>query len=166
MSQVVKEIGSGVNDSRPKFLKLLIDPTVIVIVVEHKDRATRFGFRYLETLARTARATHGSRQSRRKWARGFGGRSGGHRLLVLRASVRAARAKRKTETIVKEFTGQESLSEERRWSMQLVEQHRIDRHDSRFAAIDAAAFASKNLYNAALYLTRQAFIHEAARHDL
>jgi putative transposase len=44
--------------------------------------------------------------------------------------------------------------------MQLVEQHRIDRHDRRFAAIDAAAFASKNLYNAALYQTRQAFIHE------
>jgi putative transposase len=44
--------------------------------------------------------------------------------------------------------------------MQLVEQHRIDRHDPRFAAIDAAAFASKNLYNAALYTTRQAFIHE------
>ena len=45
--------------------------------------------------------------------------------------------------------------------MQLVEQHRIDRHDPRFAAIDAAAFASKNLYNAALYLTRQAFIHQS-----
>ena len=44
--------------------------------------------------------------------------------------------------------------------MRLVEQHRIDRHDPRFAAIDAAAFASKNLYNAALYLTRQAFIHQ------
>ncbi len=43
--------------------------------------------------------------------------------------------------------------------MRLVEQHRIDRHDARFAAIDAAAFASKNLYNAALYQTRQAFIH-------
>jgi transposase len=43
--------------------------------------------------------------------------------------------------------------------MRLVEQHRIDRHDLRFAAIDAAAFASKNLYNAALYRTRQAFIH-------
>ena len=42
--------------------------------------------------------------------------------------------------------------------MQLVEQHRIDRHDPRWAAIDAAAFASKNLYNAALYLTRQAYI--------
>jgi putative transposase len=44
--------------------------------------------------------------------------------------------------------------------MRLVEQHRIDRYDARFAAIDAAAFASKNLYNAALYLTRQAFIHQ------
>lgn len=45
--------------------------------------------------------------------------------------------------------------------MQLVEQHRIDRHDPRFAAIDAAAFASKNLYNAALYVTRQAFIQQS-----
>ena len=44
--------------------------------------------------------------------------------------------------------------------MRLVEQHRIDRHDTRFAAIDVAAFASKNLYNAALYGTRQAFIHQ------
>src|SRR5690242_12119080 len=44
--------------------------------------------------------------------------------------------------------------------MHLVEQHRIDRHDSRFAAIDAAAFASKNLYNAALYQMRQQFIHD------
>jgi putative transposase len=43
--------------------------------------------------------------------------------------------------------------------MRLVEQHRIDCHDPRWQAIDAAAFASKNLYNAALYLTRQAFIH-------
>jgi putative transposase len=44
--------------------------------------------------------------------------------------------------------------------MQLVEQHRIDRHDLRWAAIDGAAFASKNLYNAALYLTRQAYIKD------
>jgi putative transposase len=44
--------------------------------------------------------------------------------------------------------------------MRLVEQHRIDCHDARFAVIDAEAFASKNLYNAALYATRQAFIHE------
>jgi len=50
IQQIVKEVGSGVNDSRPKFLSLLADTTMTVIVVEHKDRATRFGFRYLETL--------------------------------------------------------------------------------------------------------------------
>ena len=44
--------------------------------------------------------------------------------------------------------------------MQLVEQHCIDRHDPRYGVIDAAAFKSKNLYNAANYEYRQAFIHE------
>src|SRR5713101_7314697 len=44
--------------------------------------------------------------------------------------------------------------------MQLVEHHVIDRKDPRFAVIDAAAFQSKNLYNAANYEYRQAFIHE------
>ncbi len=47
---VVKEVGSGVNDHCPKFLKLLADTAITTIVVEHKDRATRFGFAYLETL--------------------------------------------------------------------------------------------------------------------
>lgn len=45
-----KEIGSGVNDTRPKLMRLLTDPTVRVIVVEHKDRLTRFGYNYLEQL--------------------------------------------------------------------------------------------------------------------
>ncbi|SRR5258708_2169533 len=53
VSKVVKEIGSGINDARPKFLALLADQSVGCIVVEHKDRATRFGFRYLETLLHT-----------------------------------------------------------------------------------------------------------------
>src|SRR6266699_2886109 len=44
--------------------------------------------------------------------------------------------------------------------MQLVEQHVIDKRDPRYAVIDAAAFASKNLYNAANYELRQAFIHQ------
>ncbi|MGO8948737.1 MAG: RNA-guided endonuclease InsQ/TnpB family protein [Ktedonobacterales bacterium] len=44
--------------------------------------------------------------------------------------------------------------------MQLVEQHIISKTDHRFAAIDAAAFAAKNLYNAALYEIRQAYIFE------
>lgn len=43
--------------------------------------------------------------------------------------------------------------------MQLVERHVIKRTDPRFPAIDAAAFASKNLYNAANYVVRQSFIH-------
>ncbi len=44
--------------------------------------------------------------------------------------------------------------------MQLVEQHVIDRNDPRYGVIDAAAFASKNLYNAALYELRQAYIFQ------
>ncbi len=44
--------------------------------------------------------------------------------------------------------------------MQLVERHVIKRNDPRFVAIDRAAFASKNLYNAAKYVVRQSFIHE------
>jgi len=47
---IVKEIASGVNDSCPKLLALLKDHQTTRIVVEHKDRLTRFGFRYLETL--------------------------------------------------------------------------------------------------------------------
>ena len=50
VAQVVKEIDSGVNDGRPKLLSLLGDPSITMRVVEHKDRLTRFGFRYIETL--------------------------------------------------------------------------------------------------------------------
>ncbi len=42
--------------------------------------------------------------------------------------------------------------------MQLVEKHTISQTDARFELIDRAAFASKNLYNAALYEIRQHFI--------
>jgi putative transposase len=42
--------------------------------------------------------------------------------------------------------------------MQLVEQTIIGRRDPRFQEIDRAAFAAKNLYNAANYLIRQSFI--------
>ena len=48
--QVVKECGSGVNDQRPGFLALLADPSITHIVVEHKDRASRFGVAYIQTL--------------------------------------------------------------------------------------------------------------------
>jgi hypothetical protein len=42
---------------------------------------------------------------------------------------------------------------------QLVEQHCIRKSDPRYSVIDEAAFKSKNVYNAALYEMRQAFIH-------
>ncbi len=42
--------------------------------------------------------------------------------------------------------------------MQLVEKHMISKTDARFADVDRAAFASKNLSNAALYEIRQEFI--------
>jgi putative transposase len=44
--------------------------------------------------------------------------------------------------------------------MQLVEQHVISKSDADYALIDAAAFASKNLYNQATYQIRQAYIRE------
>jgi putative resolvase len=42
-----------VNESRPKLLGLLKDTGVTHIVIEHKDRLTRFGFGYLETRLET-----------------------------------------------------------------------------------------------------------------
>lgn len=51
--QVVKDVASGVNDSRPKLLTLLKDTSITLIVVEYRDRLTRFGFRYIETLLAT-----------------------------------------------------------------------------------------------------------------
>jgi putative transposase len=44
--------------------------------------------------------------------------------------------------------------------LQLVERTIINQSDPRYAAIDAASFAAKNLYNLALYEWRQAFIHK------
>lgn len=39
------------NDERKKLLSIFKDPHVKRIVVEHRDRLTRFGFNYLQTLA-------------------------------------------------------------------------------------------------------------------
>ena len=51
--QVVAEVienASGLNDERPKLKKLLTNPRVGVLVVEHPDRLTRFGYGYIATL--------------------------------------------------------------------------------------------------------------------
>ena len=52
IAKTVREIASGVNDRRPKLLALLEDPSITLLVVEHKDRLSRFGFAYLDTLLR------------------------------------------------------------------------------------------------------------------
>ena len=112
VAAVVKEIGSGVNDTRPKLLKLLTDPTVGQIVVEHKDRLTRFGFnsseqwlamqaRKIETVASNAihLAENGKEDLIQDFVRivtSFCARLYGQR-----------RSKRKTERIIAELQNEE-----------------------------------------------------------
>jgi putative resolvase len=48
VAEVVTEIGSGINGRRPKLARVLADPTVAMIVVEHRDRLARFGVEHLE----------------------------------------------------------------------------------------------------------------------
>lgn len=50
VAQVVKEVASGVNDSRPKLLSLVKDTSITLVVVEHRDRLTRFDFNYIDAL--------------------------------------------------------------------------------------------------------------------
>lgn len=103
VSKVVKEIGSGVNDNRAKFLALLENQQVGTIVVEHKDRATRFGFRYLDTLlkgqGRVIEVVNLAEQNREDLLADLVSivYSFAARLYGLR------RAKRKTEAIVKQL---------------------------------------------------------------
>ena len=50
---VVKEVGSGLNDKRPKLEKLMehvMDGKVNNIYITYKDRLTRFGYHYLENV--------------------------------------------------------------------------------------------------------------------
>lgn len=49
----VKEICSGMNDCRPKLMSLLTDNTWNTLIIENKDRLTRFGFNYIKTLLET-----------------------------------------------------------------------------------------------------------------
>ena len=46
--EVVKEIGSGLNGNRRQLRRIVGDPTVSTILVEHRDRLCRFGFECLE----------------------------------------------------------------------------------------------------------------------
>jgi putative resolvase len=63
---VVKEIASGVNDSRPKLTALLSDRSITRLAGEHKDRLTRFGFRYIELLMQGQDAPRICQRSRKR----------------------------------------------------------------------------------------------------
>lgn len=50
IKRIVKEVGSGVNNSRKKLIAELTKDDYSLIVVEHKDRLTRVGFNYIKVL--------------------------------------------------------------------------------------------------------------------
>jgi putative resolvase len=54
VSEVVCEVGSGMTGNRPKLRRILSDPSVTVIVVEHRDRLARFGVEQLESALAAA----------------------------------------------------------------------------------------------------------------
>lgn len=48
VSQTVFEVGSGLNGHRKKLMRLLANPAISILVVEHRDRLMRFGAEYVE----------------------------------------------------------------------------------------------------------------------
>lgn len=50
VAKKVTECASGLNEERPKLWKLLNNKDWDVLIVEHKDRLTRFGFSFVEAL--------------------------------------------------------------------------------------------------------------------
>jgi predicted site-specific integrase-resolvase len=43
----ISEIGSGLNGHRKKLMKILENPSISIIIVEHRDRLARFGAEYI-----------------------------------------------------------------------------------------------------------------------
>jgi predicted site-specific integrase-resolvase len=50
-TKVFKEVASGMNDNRTQFWKMM-DSNPSTIIIENKDRLTRFGFNYIERLSK------------------------------------------------------------------------------------------------------------------
>ena len=50
LDRVVSEVASGLNDRRPKLRRLLADPKVGTILVEHRDRLARFGVGLVQAM--------------------------------------------------------------------------------------------------------------------
>ena len=55
VTYIFEEVGSGLNDSRKKFhnlLEVIMERKISKVVVEHKDRLTRFNFEIIKKLAK------------------------------------------------------------------------------------------------------------------
>ena len=50
INKIYKEVASGLNDGRNQIQKLMENDKITTIIIENKDRLTRFGFNYLKTL--------------------------------------------------------------------------------------------------------------------
>jgi len=50
VNEIIKECASGLNDNRPKLLNIFKTRRATRIIVEHKDRLTRFGFKFIQIL--------------------------------------------------------------------------------------------------------------------
>jgi predicted site-specific integrase-resolvase len=107
--KVVKEIGSGVNDNRKQLDKLLIDKNYRILIVEHKDRLTRFGFNYInmwfEDVGKKIEVVNESGNDKADLMQDFISiiTSFCARLYGLR------RSKRKTEKIIKELKDEKEI---------------------------------------------------------
>ena len=52
VKKIVKEFGSGLNDERKQLTKILTEDKFDKIIVENKDRLTRFGFNWIQLLTK------------------------------------------------------------------------------------------------------------------
>lgn len=52
--ETVSEIGSGLNGKRPRLVRLLANPKIGTVIVEHRDRLARFGVEYIEAAMRAS----------------------------------------------------------------------------------------------------------------
>lgn len=50
-TKIFKEVASGMNDNRTQFWKMM-DSNPSTIIIENKDRLTRFGFNYIDRLSK------------------------------------------------------------------------------------------------------------------
>ncbi len=128
-------------------LALLEDQAITHLVVEHTDRLTRFSFRCLDTLLRGQRRTLEVVHEAGNEMDGLLADLTGSIYSFCACRYGQGGEKWKTVAIVQERERERERERPGRAAMQLVEQHVICRSDSRFAVIDAAAFAAKNLYN-------------------